>query len=340
MARLSNASPLSLSNVQSFDQSSAGLGSLLAQLQKSMLHPDPARERRLRTDEYERAKLGSNLEYARNTLTKLEQEAMAILASRRRAEAQTDLNAKRELLDSLLDRLQDYNKMAADNDEQSDDGASDSEDILAGVIHTPSESQASTVDDQPTATVHSPEPASATTQAPTATTATQVQPTRTTQTLRARTVDKASLASKPNTPDSTATSYASARAALFARRPGATTPTSPDVTSTATAEAILDRQAAEREDLSAKVFQMAKAMKKQQLSIYESLETEKDVLARTTEGMEKTGRGMEVARGRMGLLQRMSEGTGFLGRMQLYAMVYGLMVALLLLVFALPKLRP
>lgn len=36
---------------------------------------------------------------------------MAILASRRRAEAQTDLNAKRELLDSLLDRLQDYNKV-------------------------------------------------------------------------------------------------------------------------------------------------------------------------------------------------------------------------------------
>lgn len=229
--------------------------------------------------------------------------------------------------------------MAAANDEQSDDGASDSEDILAGVIHTPSESQASTVDDQPTTTVHSPEPASATTQAPTSTTATQVQPTRTTQTLRARTVDKAPSTSKPNTPDSTATSYASARAALFARRPGATTPTSPDVTSTATAEAILDRQAAEREDLSAKVFQMAKAMKKQQLSIYESLETEKDVLARTTEGMEKTGRGMEVARGRMGLLQRMSEGTGFLGRMQLYAMVYGLMVALLLLVFAMPKLR-
>lgn len=59
MARLSNASPISSSSVPSFDQSSAELGFLLARLQKSVLHPDPARERRLRTDEYERVKLAS-----------------------------------------------------------------------------------------------------------------------------------------------------------------------------------------------------------------------------------------------------------------------------------------
>jgi hypothetical protein len=80
-------------------------------------------------------------------------------------------------------------------------------------------------------------------------------------------------------------------------------------------------------------------MKKQQQSIYDSLETEKDVLSRATEGMERTGRGMEVARGRMGLLQKMSEGKGWWGRVMLYAWVYGLMVALLVLVFVLPKLR-
>jgi hypothetical protein len=92
--------------------------------------------------------------------------------------------------------------------------------------------------------------------------------------------------------------YATARAALFAnrQRPG-TTGAAPE-TSTATAEAILDQQAAEREDLADKVFKMAQAMKKQQQSIYDSLETEKDVLSRATEGMERTGRGMEVARGR------------------------------------------
>lgn len=234
--------------------------------------------------------------------------------------------------------------MAAD-DEHSDDGLSDGEDVLAGVIHTPSESQNSIADgpesDQPTTTADSSVPVSTTAQTPSATAPFEPEPTQTTQTLRARIVSNANPTVRPDSPDQASASYASARAALFARRHGSAvgTSSSPDMPSTATAEAILDRQAAEREDLSAKVFQMAKAMKKQQLSIYESLETEKDVLARATEGMERTGRGMEVAKGRMGMLQRMTEGTGFFGRLRLYALVYGLMVALLLLVFVMPKLR-
>lgn len=36
---------------------------------------------------------------------------MSILAARRRAELQADLNAKREILDTLVDRLQDYKKV-------------------------------------------------------------------------------------------------------------------------------------------------------------------------------------------------------------------------------------
>lgn len=235
--------------------------------------------------------------------------------------------------------------MAAD-DENSDDGISDGEDVLAGIIRTPSESQDSIAEDpephKPTKTVNDPTPAATITQIASTTAPYQHEPTRTTQTLRSRGGEKAAPpASQPQTSGYAQTSYASARAALFASRrgsPGAT-PTSPDTTSTATAEAILDRHAAEREDLGNKVFQMARAMKKQQQSIYDSLETEKDVLTRATEGMERTGRGMEVARGRMGMLQKMTEGTGFLGRLQLYAIVYGLMVVLLLLVFAMPKLR-
>jgi hypothetical protein len=41
----------------------------------------------------------------------------------------------------------------------------------------------------------------------------------------------------------------------------------------------------------------------------------------------------------MGMLQRMTEGEGWWGRMKLYAFVYGLMVVLVLVVFVLPKLR-
>jgi hypothetical protein len=36
---------------------------------------------------------------------------MSILAARRRAELQADLNAKREIFDTLVDRLQDYKKV-------------------------------------------------------------------------------------------------------------------------------------------------------------------------------------------------------------------------------------
>lgn len=229
--------------------------------------------------------------------------------------------------------------MAAD-DEHSDDGVSDGEDVLAGVIHTPSESQDSAEypepEQPPSMTTAEAEPI-----LPSASTPFEYEPTRTTQTLRSRGIENSASSSGSHTPNSPS-SYASARAALFANRrgaPGTTPATTTEMTSTATAEAILDRQAAEREDLTDKVFLLAKAMKKQQQSIYDSLETEKDVLARATEGMERTGRGMEVARGRMGMLQRMTEGAGFFGRMRLYAMVYGLMVALVLLVFTLPKLR-
>lgn len=241
--------------------------------------------------------------------------------------------------------------MAADDNEDSDDDTSEGEDILADIIPTPSESQASTTGDHngPAATTADP----TTSAAIPSTTPTygsaepestaEPLPTQTTQSLRARNTEAATVTSAPPAPSQAAEqdqpAYATARAALFAnrQRPG-TTATAPE-TSTATAEAILDQQAAEREDLADKVFKMAQAMKKQQQSIYDSLETEKDVLSRATEGMERTGRGMEVARGRMGMLQKMTEGKGWWGRVMLYAWVYGLMVGLLVLVFVVPKLR-
>ena len=159
-------------------------------------------------------------------------------------------------------------------------------------------------------------------------------PTQTSQTLRSRTNEPSETASSDSQP-----TYATARAALFAnrRRPEAAVATTE--TSTATAEAILDQQAAEREDLADKVFKMAQAMKRQQHSIAASLDTEKDVLSRATEGMERAGWGMDAAKGSMKTLTKMTEGVGWLGRMGLYAWVYGLMLMLVLLVFVFPKLR-
>lgn len=231
--------------------------------------------------------------------------------------------------------------MAVDDD---DDDSLEGEDILAEIIPTPSESMGSTTADTwertPSETTSAeptvqepptpPEPPVSSSEPPYTEPLTQEEPTQTAQALRSRT----SGASSPPT-------HAAARAALFAnrRRPEATAATTTTETSTATAEAILDQQAAEREDLAGKVFKMAQAMKQQQQSIASSLESEKEVLGRATEGMERTGQGMEVAKGRMGMLTRMTEGKGWWGRMILFAWVYGLMVALMVLVFVMPKLR-
>ena len=229
--------------------------------------------------------------------------------------------------------------MAVEDDEDTAEG----EDLLASVGYTPSESISSTSAAAPS-DVHqeakqAQTPTPNTSQPPEAaiepayassesTPFTQDEPTKTAQNPRSRNQE-------------TQPSYASARAALFANRKR-TDPAHAAATtgvSTATAEAILDQQAGEREDLTVKVYEMAQAMKKQQISIASSLDAEKDIMGRATEGMERTGRGMEAAKGTMGSLMRMSEGKGWWGRIMLYAWIYGLMVALVLLVFVMPKLR-
>lgn len=52
-----------------------------------------------------------NLDFARASLTKLEQDALGIRAPGRRSEVQGDLNKKRELLEVLVDRLEDLRQV-------------------------------------------------------------------------------------------------------------------------------------------------------------------------------------------------------------------------------------
>ena len=166
---------------------------------------------------------------------------------------------------------------------------------------------------------------------------TQTAPTQTSQTLRVRpTASATATASTQHAPSpSTPPAHTSARAALFASRQK---PAAPQ-TSTATAEAILDHQRAEQDALSDSILKMAGALKASSHKFADTLDADKEVVGRAGDGMEKTERGMEAARGRMGALRRMTEGKGWLGRIILYAWVYGLMFALVFLVFVLPKLR-
>ncbi|RGP70798.1 hypothetical protein FSPOR_3818 [Fusarium sporotrichioides] len=349
MARLPQSTGTSIHR-SAIDIASEELGNLLSRLQKTVLHTDSDRERRLRSSEFERARVASNLEYARNALSKLEHDALAIKAPGRRAEVQGDLNGKRELLELLLDRLEDLRQVALDEDD--DDASTDEEDILSEIIPTPSDSMMDSIstgqptessgqddntESEPLETTEIPvtaAPASTLPPVPASTAAPETnqpvqqhtpEPTQTSQTLRPR---GANTSPSPS-------SHSTARAALFANRGKPSTPQ----TSTATAEALLDRQRSEQEALSESILQMAGALKSSSQRFSDTLEADKDVVGRASEGMDKTEQSMEAARGRMGTLKRMTEGKGYFGRLKLYVMVYGLMLVCFLVVFFMPKLR-
>ncbi|KHO00736.1 synaptobrevin [Metarhizium album ARSEF 1941] len=342
MALLSQDPPLPDAASALPETALAELTLLLLRLQNNLLHPTPSRERRLRTSECERAKAEANLNYARNVLTKLEQDALRLKAPARRAETQSLLNVNRDRLETLLDRLEDLRHIARDDD----DGSSDEEDLLGHVISTPGESmdsRSSDTRDEPQSLETPPEPPTpepepvvphetprrapspspSPSPSPTPVTPSQ-STTQITQTLRSRS------SARPTPP-----SYTTATAALYASRPK---PPEPQTT-TATAKAILDNQKAEQDDLSRSILQLAGALKESSKRFAITLEADKDVLEKTGEGMTKAEQGMQFAAGRMGKLRKMTEGQGWWGRMILYAWVYGLMLSLVLLVFLMPKLR-
>lgn len=87
------------------------------------------------------------------------------------------------------------------------------------------------------------------------------------------------------------------------------------------------------------ILQYATALRDNSQRFNDTLEKDKAVLERAGEGMDRTETGIEAARRRMNVLTKMTEGKGWWGRMLLFAWVYGLMVALLLVVFVLPKFR-
>lgn len=202
--------------------------------------------------------------------------------------------------------------------------ASREEDETGEATHDSPPARLATIIDPPSTPAHLLENVS-----PTTPVSLKHEPTQTIQSLRSR----------PSVPSQSSASadasHSAARATLFANRrePAARQ------TSTATAEAILDQQRAEQDSLSGSILQMASALRVSSQRFSSSLEVDKDVVSRAGEGIDKTERGMDAARGRMGALRRMTEGKGWWGRMMLYAWVYGLMVTLLLIVFVLPKLR-
>ncbi|KXJ94471.1 hypothetical protein Micbo1qcDRAFT_231954 [Microdochium bolleyi] len=392
-------------------ESLADLTRLLGRLQQNILYPDAARERRLRTSEYERNKAETNLNYARSLLTRLEQDALGIKIHSRRQELQADLNRKRDVFDSLAERLRELDEMSIDSDaedggEDDDDTDETGEDLLSSIVMTPSESTNSIAgsgggngggvrqddndDDDgdqhgwgdvgyddgqaaeqasagagPSSTRHEQSQVSsatrqdsqhksagaieptqpagqrpATTTDNTATTTTSQQELRARQPANRKATKLEAAAAEEEGKDTAQTTQSSttARAQLFAGR-GTSAATTTDVSTSATTEAILDHQRAEQDALTENLVRMAASLKKSSQAFSTSLEQEKDVLDATGRSLERNELGLEGASRRMGAIRKMSEGQGWLGRMKLYAMIFGMAVAAVLLVFVMPKLR-
>lgn len=107
----------------------------------------------------------------------------------------------------------------------------------------------------------------------------------------------------------------------------------------ASAEQDLSSARLEQEDLTSSLLSLAGQLKASSKSFQTTLESEKSVLDRAVQGIDKTSSTMEAAGKRMGMLRRMTEGKGWWGRMMLYAWIFGLWLVAVLIVFVGPKLR-
>ncbi|KAH7336445.1 synaptobrevin [Rhexocercosporidium sp. MPI-PUGE-AT-0058] len=307
MARLSSANAPDITTIN--------LTRLLARLQQTLVNPDSATESRLRTS-LEREKVGTNIEYARTLLVKLEQDAHGIKVQSKKHEVQTDLVQKREMIQRLSERLEELNELG--DFESREDDSSEGEDLLGE--DTPSEetdSHAGIADPESTSSSPigpTPPPFVPPPQArpPPPTVESEPEPP---STLRARNKD-AQARAELLTPASTSTGI-----------------------STATTEAMLTHNRTEQENLTGSLLAMASALKESSRAFATSLEEEKSVLESATSGLDKNELGLEAAQRRIGYLRTMTEGRGWLGRMLMYAWIAGLMVLAILIVFVMPKLR-
>jgi hypothetical protein len=269
-----------------------------------------------------------NLNFARDLLTRVELDAFTIKAPGRRHEVQLELTRNRELLEQMYDRMADLEQMGREDKDGGENGDEEEgdfgEDLLAGVVNLsgeeeghdgggdrPSYAQITGSKDLPTSMLPPPPP---------------------------QTQISSELRQRKHATDM-ASGHTSARTALFSRRAHQHAAATTTATQSLTAEAILDRQRGEQGELSKRILENAGRLKESSQAFSRLLAEDRDIIDRASSAMDTTGRRMDAAGSRLGLLARMTEGEGWLGRMKLYAMVYALLVACVVVVFASPKIR-
>lgn len=287
--------------------SSVTLNRLLARLDQTLLSPDNDQLSRLRGSQYERNKVGANIEHARTLLLTLEKQSSTVRIQTQRQQIQSDLQSKRELIKRLNSRLQELNQLGDEEDDDSDEDDDEGEDEVAASYEPARKDAQDGIDtggsDGPQ--IPDPPPESE---------------------LRSRRPLQSS--------DNRDAASTSARESLFANR------SKPEQNSSLSqSETMLSHNRVEQETLTTSLIGLAKALKESSVQFSSSLEAEKEVLKRAEGGLDKSSQGMEAAERRMSMLRRMSEGQGWWGRIKLYAFIFGLWVACFLVVFIGPKIR-
>ncbi|KAL5364055.1 hypothetical protein BJX96DRAFT_128519 [Aspergillus floccosus] len=316
----------------STDLAVLSLTRLFARLEHNLLSP-AAELKPLRQSELQRMRVGANIDYARTNLHALERSLPQIKPPDRRHELQTDISRHRQTLKRLQQVLDDIQAEAELRRTQQRDDESDTDAVEDLLLGTPDEGNTSDegVDrgaDAATPSQPTPQDAGAAPTALATTATTTAEPpastTTTTSTLRNR-------SHAPADAQATATG-----ASLHGHRPQSP---SADTSTVQAREQTLTDHRAEQEELTNSLLSLATQLKTSSQAFQSSLESEKSVLQRAVEGIDRTTSNMEAAGRRMGMLRRMTEGKGWWGRMMLYAWIFGLWLVAVLIVFLGPKLR-
>ncbi|KAK4993479.1 hypothetical protein LTR50_000409 [Elasticomyces elasticus] len=248
------------------DSIAINLTRLLSRLERSVLSPDGDPE--LRTSVYERRKVKANVDHARALLLRLEHDSANIKILSRKQSAQTDLQAKRELIKRLNQRLQELDEL----DESEDSDSGDESPVIGSSLREfePAIKTSDTIDNvQSTHNMLSPD-------------------ADLPNTLRAR-------RKQPTPPDAAALTTA-----LFGNRSSRSQATTLPET-----ETLLTHNQHEQETLEASLVAMASVLKSSAIQFGQSLESEKSILNRTVEALDKNVGGMEAAEKRMQTLRRL-----------------------------------
>lgn len=227
---------------------------------------------------------------------------------------QADLQAKREQIKRLSQRLQELEQLHADFDDEDEEGEPEVEEVTQ-LSHNASARSATGI--EAGQGEQEPLPGETTTH----TTGAELRPRKTAR-------------------DQGAPATTTGAGVLFPQnyKPTKSTEPLPDPNLSQT-EALLSHNREEQENISDELLLFAQRLKESSLRFQSTLEQDKDVVNRASSGLDKNVTGMEGASSRMGMLRRMTEGRGWWARIGLYGKIGVLWVVLLVIVFILPKLR-